>query len=76
MNRLVGEILSELRASGLDRNTQVVFTSDNGPWALYDQQGGSAGRDVELYAFRKGPWKAIPASAGTSLLATLRSCWS
>jgi arylsulfatase A-like enzyme len=39
----VGEILNELRTSGLDRNTLVVFTSDNGPWTLYDQQGGSAG---------------------------------
>jgi arylsulfatase A-like enzyme len=27
----------------LDRNTLVVFTSDNGPWALFDEQGGSAG---------------------------------
>jgi arylsulfatase A-like enzyme len=39
----VGEILNELRASGLDRRTLVVFTSDNGPWTVYDQQGGSAG---------------------------------
>jgi len=39
----VGEILNELRTSGLDRNTLVVFTSDNGPWTLYDQHGGSAG---------------------------------
>ena len=39
----VGEILNELRSSGLDRRTMVVFTSDNGPWTLYDQHGGSAG---------------------------------
>jgi len=39
----VGEILNELRKSGLDRRTLVVFTSDNGPWTLYDQHGGSAG---------------------------------
>lgn len=39
----VGEILNELRSSGLDRRTLVVFTSDNGPWTLYDQHGGSAG---------------------------------
>ncbi len=39
----VGEVLNELRTSGLDRNTLVVFTSDNGPWTLYDEQGGSAG---------------------------------
>ena len=39
----VGEILNELRTSGLDRRTLVVFTSDNGPWTLFDQHGGSAG---------------------------------
>jgi len=39
----VGEILEELRKSKLDRRTIVVFTSDNGPWTLYDQHGGSAG---------------------------------
>lgn len=39
----VGEILAELRKSGLDRRTIVVFTSDNGPWTVYDQHGGSAG---------------------------------
>jgi arylsulfatase A len=39
----VGEILNELRKSGLDRRTIVVFTSDNGPWTVYDQHGGSAG---------------------------------
>lgn len=39
----VGEILEVLRATRLDRRTIVVFTSDNGPWRLYDQHGGSAG---------------------------------
>jgi arylsulfatase A len=39
----VGEILNELRKSGLDRRTIVLFTSDNGPWTVYDQHGGSAG---------------------------------
>jgi arylsulfatase A len=39
----VGQILNELRSSGLDRRTVVVFTSDNGPWTVYDQHGGSAG---------------------------------
>ena len=28
---------------GLDKNTWVVFTSDNGPWLSYKQAGGSAG---------------------------------
>ncbi|MEX2129968.1 MAG: sulfatase, partial [Pseudohongiellaceae bacterium] len=28
----VGEILAALEANGLDENTLVIFTSDNGPW--------------------------------------------
>ncbi|MBI1766080.1 MAG: sulfatase [Acidobacteria bacterium] len=39
----VGRVLDTLRQLKLDRNTLVVFTSDNGPWALFDEQGGSAG---------------------------------
>ncbi len=39
----VGRVLDTLRQFKLDRNTMVVFTSDNGPWALFDEQGGSAG---------------------------------
>lgn len=39
----VGRVLDTLRRLKLDRNTMVVFTSDNGPWAIFDEQGGSAG---------------------------------
>ncbi len=39
----VGQILAELKNNGLDGNTIVVFTSDNGPWLIMDQEGGSAG---------------------------------
>ena len=39
----VGQILQTLRHEGLDRNTLVFFTSDNGPWLIMNQQGGSAG---------------------------------
>jgi arylsulfatase A len=39
----VGEILDAVRANGLEQQTLVVFTSDNGPWTLFDQHGGSAG---------------------------------
>ncbi len=39
----VGQILSTLKQTGLDKNTLVVFTSDNGPWLIFDEHGGSAG---------------------------------
>ena len=39
----VGQILNTLRKEKLDKKTMVIFTSDNGPWMLYDEQGGSAG---------------------------------
>lgn len=39
----VGRILETLRKEKLDKRTIVIFTSDNGPWALYKEQGGSAG---------------------------------
>jgi arylsulfatase A len=39
----VGEIIKSVTNSGLDDNTIVIFTSDNGPWLLFKQQGGSAG---------------------------------
>jgi len=39
----VGRVLDTLAELGLDSRTLVLFTSDNGPWALFDEQGGSAG---------------------------------
>lgn len=39
----VGEILAALARLELDKNTLVVFTSDNGPWLIFDDHGGSAG---------------------------------
>jgi arylsulfatase A-like enzyme len=39
----VGEILKALRDSRLDRETLVIFTSDNGPWLTQGLAGGSAG---------------------------------
>lgn len=38
-----GRILDALKAAGLERNTLVVFTSDNGPWLPFGAHGGSAG---------------------------------
>jgi arylsulfatase A-like enzyme len=39
----VGQILDALRRTGLDENTLVLFTSDNGPWLSYGNHAGSAG---------------------------------
>lgn len=39
----VGQIISALRDEGIEDNTLVIFTSDNGPWLLFDDHGGSAG---------------------------------
>lgn len=39
----VGQLLETLRELGLEKNTLVVFSSDNGPWLIFDQHGGSAG---------------------------------
>jgi len=39
----VGQVLAALRNAGLDKNTLVFFTSDNGPWLTMGQAGGSAG---------------------------------
>ena len=39
----MGRILDTLRDEGLDDDTLVIFTSDNGPWAVMGKDGGSAG---------------------------------
>ena len=38
----MGRLLDYLDKSGLAENTLVVFTSDNGPWLRYGDEGGSA----------------------------------
>lgn len=39
----VGEVMKALKESGLDENTLVVFSSDNGPWITYGNHAGSTG---------------------------------
>ena len=39
----VGRILDKLKEEGLEENTIVIFTSDNGPWLSYGAHSGSSG---------------------------------
>ena len=49
-----GQILETLKELKLDSNTLVVFTSDNGPWLTFNEQGGSAGL---LYYGKGSTWE-------------------
>jgi arylsulfatase A-like enzyme len=52
----VGQILSALKRSGIDKNTFVMFTSDNGPWLSYGEHAGRANplREGKGTAFEGG----------------------
>lgn len=39
----VGEIMKALEKHGLEENTLVIFTSDNGPWLNFGHHAGSTG---------------------------------
>jgi arylsulfatase len=39
----VGEILKTLEKNGLEKNTLVIFTSDNGPWLNFGNHAGTTG---------------------------------
>lgn len=43
IDRSVGEVVRTLKEQGIDNNTLVIFTSDNGPWLSYGDHAGSAG---------------------------------
>lgn len=52
----VGEVLAALKETGVDKNTLVVYTSDNGPWLSKKHHGGSAKplRDGKFTTFEGG----------------------
>lgn len=52
----VGQIMEALKRNGLDKNTLVIFTSDNGPWANFGNHAGSAGglREGKATSFEGG----------------------
>lgn len=39
----VGQIIKTLEETGLDENTLLIFTSDNGPWLNYGNHAGNTG---------------------------------
>ena len=39
----VGEILKAIKTHGLEENTLVIFTTDNGPWLNFGNHAGSTG---------------------------------
>lgn len=72
----VGRLLERLKALDLDKDTMVVFTSDNGPWfegssgPFRDRKGGSAwdgGFRVPFIAWRPG---TLPAGGVSSALSS------
>lgn len=52
----VGQIMQTLKDNGLDKNTLVVFTSDNGPWLNFGNHAGSTGglREGKATTFEGG----------------------
>lgn len=52
----VGEVVKTLRDLGLEENTLVIVTSDNGPWTNYGNHAGSAAglREAKAVTFDGG----------------------
>jgi arylsulfatase A-like enzyme len=75
----VGEIMKTLRRLGIERNTLVIFTSDNGPWINYGNHAGNTaglreGKGTTFEGGQRVPcimwWEGtIPAGTVTNKLA-------
>ncbi|MDR2388186.1 MAG: sulfatase [Tannerellaceae bacterium] len=64
----LGEVMNVLKELGLEENTLVIFTSDNGPWANFGNHAGSSGglREGKATTFEGGQrvpcivrWKGV-----------------
>ncbi len=76
----VGRIIQTLQDEGLDKNTLVIFTSDNGPWLNFGNHAGSSGglREGKGTSFEGGHrvpcimrWKGkVPAGVVANQLAS------
>jgi hypothetical protein len=78
----VGQLLEALDRLGLESDTLVIFTSDNGPWLNYGNHAGSTGglREGKGTAFEGGPrvpaimrWpgRIAPGSVSSELASTI-----
>lgn len=75
----VGEILNALEKHGLEKNTLVIFMSDNGPWLNFGNHAGTTGGLREgkgcsweggqrVPCIMKWPEKFLKEQSATSLL--------
>ena len=56
----IGKILASLKANGLEENTIVIMTSDNGPWAVYGNHAGRTPfREAKATSFDGGTQSAL-----------------
>ena len=71
----VGRIMETLKEQGLEKNTLVILTSDNGPWLNFGNHAGSAGgfREGKGTSFEGGQrvpciirWKGVVPSGSIS----------
>eukprot|EP01065_Artemidia_motanka_P041875 TRINITY_DN5499_c0_g1_i1.p1 TRINITY_DN5499_c0_g1~~TRINITY_DN5499_c0_g1_i1.p1 ORF type:complete len:566 (+),score=200.06 TRINITY_DN5499_c0_g1_i1:84-1700(+) len=53
VDSIVGALTAKIEAEGLDKNTMMIFSADNGPWMV---QGKSAGSVGLLYGRESGYW--------------------
>ncbi len=77
----VGQIVNTLEECGVDDNTMILFTSDNGPWISYGNHAGSTPfREAKGTGFDGGtrsacimkyPGKIEPGTASTNTLCTI-----
>ncbi|WP_200864750.1 arylsulfatase [Arcticibacter svalbardensis] len=52
LDSYIGQLMQELKTQGIDDNTLVIFTSDNGPGSdkgIFNSTGGLRGRKLTLY---------------------------
>lgn len=52
----VGQVVETLKKLGIEHNTILIFTSDNGPWQVFGTHAGSTGglREAKLTSFEGG----------------------